>query len=316
MALDMTQNFISVASSVHRNKFDYRLVTYINAKTKVNIICPIHGQFSQLPNEHLKGTSCYKCGILSRTKKKTYNTKKFIDLATEKFGDTYDYKLVTYTKSKEKVIIICREHGPFTQIPNSHLNGRGCPKCRGHKITATKINKYAKNFIKKANLVHKNLYDYTLVVYKGYKKKVKIICKKHGLFEQTPNAHITQQQGCPICKLSKGEIIVENSLKMLNILYKTQVRFFDCRNKIPLPFDFGIYDSNEKLLGLIEYQGSQHYNKQSIFGMEQGFSYRKHNDKIKKTFCVKNNIPLLEIPYWKKDKIQSLVKNFIDQTIA
>ena len=47
-------------------------------------------------------------------------------------GDKYDYSLVEYVNSKSKIKIICKEHGIFEQIPNSHLNGNGCKKC-GYK---------------------------------------------------------------------------------------------------------------------------------------------------------------------------------------
>ena len=46
------------------------------------------------------------------------------------------------------------------------------------------------DFIEKANLVHNNKYDYSLVNYINNKTKVKIICKKHGAFEQIPDSHL------------------------------------------------------------------------------------------------------------------------------
>ena len=62
------------------------------------------------------------------------------------------------------------------------------------------VNK-TKNFILKSKKIHGDAYDYSLVEYINCKKKVKIICKEHGIFEQTPNNHL-KGQNCPICKKS------------------------------------------------------------------------------------------------------------------
>ena len=56
--------------------------------------------------------------------------EKFILKAREKHGDKYDYSKVEYVNNHTKVCIICPEHGEFWQVPNSHLNGRGCPFCK------------------------------------------------------------------------------------------------------------------------------------------------------------------------------------------
>ena len=62
------------------------------------------------------------------------------------------------------------------------------------------------DFIEKANLVHNNKYDYSLVEYKGNKTKIKIICKLHGVFEQMPMNHLKKQECCPYCNGKKKNI--------------------------------------------------------------------------------------------------------------
>ena len=59
-------------------------------------------------------------------------------------------------------------------------------------------------FLGKANKVHGDEYDYSLVDYKNNSTKVKIICKNHGIFEQKPNSHIDSKHGCPICRYIKS----------------------------------------------------------------------------------------------------------------
>jgi len=128
------------------------------------------------------------------SKRKT--TQQFIEDAYCKHGDKYNYKLVDYKGSNNKVKIICSEHGVFKQIPNNHLNGNNCPKCsyinRGCKST--------KQFIIDARKVHGDKYDYSLVDYKNCKTKIKIICPEHGVFVQTPNNHL-QGKDCYECSI-------------------------------------------------------------------------------------------------------------------
>ena len=56
------EEFIEKARQVHGDKYDYSKVEYKNNKTKICIVCPIHGEFWQRPNDHLNGRGCDKCG--------------------------------------------------------------------------------------------------------------------------------------------------------------------------------------------------------------------------------------------------------------
>lgn len=121
--------FIKKAKEVHGNKYDYSKVEYINNSTKVCIICPKHGEFYQLPSNHLKGYGCYKCCGLKKTNSDFINQAKLVH------GDKYDYSKVEYKGANIKVCIICPIHGEFWQTPNSHLNAKaGCPFCNESKL--------------------------------------------------------------------------------------------------------------------------------------------------------------------------------------
>lgn len=134
---------------------------YINNHTKVKIICPDHGIFEQEPNNHLNGCKCKKCGV------NFTSTNDFIRKAKNIHGDDkYDYSLVEYKNCSTKVKIICKEHGIFEQIPNAHLNKKGCVYCGG-KLKLTN-----KEIIKKFHEHHGNKYDYSLVNYKNLKTKI------------------------------------------------------------------------------------------------------------------------------------------------
>ena len=56
-----TEEFIEKARKIHGDKYDYSKVDYVNRYTKVCIICPEHGEFWQMPKNHLSGQRCLKC---------------------------------------------------------------------------------------------------------------------------------------------------------------------------------------------------------------------------------------------------------------
>jgi hypothetical protein len=116
--------FIEKSIKIHGDKYDYKLVEYINTNSKVKIKCIIHGIFEQIPSNHLKGQGCIKC---AGKNKKT--TEEFIIDANKIHGDKYDYSIVNYIAAKIKIQIKCHKHGLFEQIPTNHLKGVGCPIC-------------------------------------------------------------------------------------------------------------------------------------------------------------------------------------------
>ncbi len=133
------------------------------------------------------------------------NTKNFINKANEIHSSKYDYSLVNYINKRTKVTILCKTHGEFKQTPGSHLNGSGCPLC-GLNSSSEKQLLTTEEFIAKANSVHNFYYNYSLVQYKKSSKKVFIICKKHGVFLQTPASHL-YGSGCPLCANFKKRIV-------------------------------------------------------------------------------------------------------------
>lgn len=187
------EEFIEKAKLVHNDKYDYSLVNYTGNKIKIKIVCIKHGFFEQTPNSHLVGQGCPVCGKINKSKNKILTINKFKEKAQLVHGNKYNYSLVDYRSYEEKVKIICPVHGEFEQTPHSHLNGSGCQECGGVLRFSTE------EFIKKANEIHENKYDYSLVNYSKIFKKIQIMCPKHGIFEQTPNSHINQKSGCPRC---------------------------------------------------------------------------------------------------------------------
>ena len=301
-----TEEFIKKAREFHGDKYDYSLVDYKNAYTKIKIICPIHGEFEQRPNNHLDGRGCIKCANQNKGKKisktNTKNTDYFINKSKEIHGDKYDYSKVNYINNRTKVEIICPKHGSFFIRPDSHTSDkRGCPKCGKESRFLTN-----EEVIKQFKEVHGDKYDYSKVNYVNDRTKVEIICPKHGSFWQIPNSHKCGS-GCPYCFNSMGEIKIKKWLIDKNINFKQQFKFKECKNKLPLPFDFYLTDKNI----LIEFDGVQHYKSVNRFGGFKKFKETQKNDEIKNNFCKTNNIKLIRISYKEIKKIENILEEEI-----
>jgi len=117
-------NFLDKSYNTHGTKYDYSNVIYNNASDSIEIICPEHGSFFQKPLRHLQGRGCRKCG---GSYKKT--TQEFIKDSIKIHNSKYSYSNTVYKGAKDKVEIICKEHGSFYQEPTNHLQGQGCSEC-------------------------------------------------------------------------------------------------------------------------------------------------------------------------------------------
>ena len=226
-------------------------------------------------------------------------TNQFIDQAKQRFGTQFDYKNVVYINTKTKVNITCLLHNhTFSISPEHHLTVQsgGCSCCyneyKRSLFAATK-----EEFVELSNRVHKTKYDYSHVVYTNAHTKVTIVCPRHGAFSMSPNNHTSHAQRCPSCKYSRGEGLVEHVLKSLNIKYVKQHKFKECKNKLPLPFDFWLPLYN----CAVEFQGEQHYSAVPFTNdpitNHYNFELTKLRDKIKLEFCKANNIQLILIKH-------------------
>ena len=298
------KEFVERARKIHGDKYDYSKVNYINANTKVCIICNNHDEpyeFWQSPDVHLRGFGCSKCSGLKRL-----TLEEFIQQSNIIHGEgRYDYSKVKYKNNRTKVCIICNNHDKpyeFWQKPSAHLNGEGCPIC-AIESSREKLKMSLEEFIEKANKVHgKGRYDYSKVKYINAFTKVCIICHEHKKpyeFWQKPSAHLNSKNGCPMCKESQGEKNIRIFLMNNDIEFEREKRFDDCKNINSLPFDFYLPQYNL----CIEHDGRQHFVP-SDFGSTmteekklKNFKLSQHRDQIKNDYCKKNKINLLRIRY-------------------
>ena len=129
--------------------------------------------------------------------------EEYIQKAKILHNNKYDYSLIEELFKRDmRVKIICDKHGIFEQSFHKHLSGDGCKKCGIEKIAMKKIQIARDKFIKEANDIHNNKYDYSKSNYKSAKENIIIICLIHGEFEQTPNSHLGGS-GCRKCANDK-----------------------------------------------------------------------------------------------------------------
>lgn len=214
----------------------------------------------------------------------TYHEFKIIEYY--KINKNYKIKLKCLNCNYEFERIVCH----FLESP--HM----CPKCHP-KMIKQKITLEEAQY--RIDEVYGDGY-LTILDYKGNNIKTDILCNKcSNIFQSVPVSLWRHRvRGCPTCERTKslGECKIERFLREHNIQFRTQERFLECRDKLCLPFDFYLPQFNT----CIEFQGEQHYKKDSLLWSE---NLIKH-DKIKKDFCKKNNIHLIEIPWYDINNIE------------
>lgn len=182
--------FVKKAKLVHKGCYTYDKVKYKNTKTKICITCPSHGDFWQQAGSHLAGCKCPSCYQES----KFLTQDEFIKRSKEAHGDEgFDYSEVTYTGSRDRVKLTCNTcQDTFYQIADGHMRGLGCGNCAGTKKVTQD------DYIAQAKEKYGNRFDYSQVELISKSEKIKIICKLHGVFEQSAYYHLVSD-GCPKC---------------------------------------------------------------------------------------------------------------------
>jgi len=275
-----TNEFIVEARDIHGDKYNYDLVEYKNAISKVKIKCiKCIEIFYQSPDKHLQKRGCPKCAYIIRADKRRSDINEFIKKARDIHGDKYNYDLVEYKKAISKVKIKCIKcNDVFEQRAIIHLSNHGCPNCVNVKRLTTQ------SFIEKSKVIHGDKYNYDLVEYKSTKIKVKIKCIKcRNLFEQQPNNHL-QGNGCPNC-VNKTELIIYTWLKDNYENVQREAIFEGLPNA---RFDFYLEDLDL----VIELDGAQHFRQVANWC---DFKETQKKDKFKMDFCINNNISVIRV---------------------
>lgn len=214
MARWTTEKFIAEAKRKHGGKYDYSCTRYVNSEVKVDIICSVHGIFSQFPANHIKkGCGCRLCASTASR----LTQEQFILKALEKHGDKFDYCRTVYKELESKIEVICNIHGAFYTRADNHIAtmSGGC-KCCGNILKTASLVSGIEEFIRKATYTHGDTYDYSKSVYINSATPIDILCPIHGLFKQTPNSH-TQGKGCRKCgSIKTGRTLTKSKEHFVN----------------------------------------------------------------------------------------------------
>lgn len=308
------KSFLDKAKEIHGNKYDYSKVEYINSSTHIQIVCPIHGAFKQRPSEHLSGKGCEKCYHESRR----ITTDVFLMKAKKVWGDRWDYSKSKVCGWHSNITIICKKHGEFKQVVHNHLAGNiGCGKCQ-RESNYFRFPRTTDEFIEKAKSVHGFRYDYSLITgVCSNISKVKIICKKHGVFEQTVHSHLSGT-GCPKCRNSQQEKIISLALTRNKIDYEKEKIFKWLKRKGYLKLDFYLPEYNIA----IEAQGAMHfgvYRKNRFVMTEDDLEDLFDRDRVKYKLCKEHGIRILYFCYnkeWVPDNYIDHVYTTVKELLA
>lgn len=276
---------------------------YINAKTKITHHCLIHDVYwDTSPFRILEGCGCPKCHVERFHETRTKTNDEYID--DLKNISPYVIPLEEYITCTIPILHRCTKHNvEWKTIPYNILKlGCGCPECGNEKIRE-KLIKSHEEYIKEVSSINPDVI--VLGEYLGSNIPILHKCKKDGYEWMVSPASILSGNGCPVCFESKGERKVRQLLEGNKIVYYFQKTFDKCKDIKQLPFDFYLPEYNV----CIEYQGEQHYKPIDYFGGEEKFEIQQKHDQIKRDYCKKNNIKLLEIRY--DEDIEEKLNNFL-----
>lgn len=285
---------------------------YVNNTTKLNVVHnTCNHKYAVTPRDFLRGSRCPNCKNKRISEGVRLTHDEYMRRLKNVAGDEYTV-LNEYKNARTKIKIRHNRCGSEYEIyPSKLLSGNKCRQCV-FKDMGLKMSKKHDEFIKEILDLFRDEFE-IIGEYKNNKTKIDVKHNKCGyIYKVTPDA-LLRGNGCPKCKESKGEKMISKILKDNNISFERQYKFDDCKYKDKLIFDFALKDKGV-VIGLIEYQGIQHYKPVSIFGGEYSFRVQQIKDNIKRKYAKDNNIPLIEIPYYKEDICNFLI-NEISKSI-
>lgn len=229
------EQWIKLFNIKHSNLYNYsNLPEDFIGNDKIEIICNKHGNFSLKASNHRSGKGCPICSGF-----KKYSDDDFLEECRKVHNFKYSYPNIIKINKKEKIEIICPEHGSFFQQPYSHKNGNGCPKCK-----QTKSRKRIEDYISIFNDIHKNKYNYSKSIFNGVWEKIEIICPEHGSFFQSVGNH-KNGAGCQKCSIEHFKLfprgkkeqsqIIKNFIQTHNTKYNySKVEYNHNKEKIEI----------------------------------------------------------------------------------
>ncbi len=290
---------------------------YINCKEKLQLLCKCGNEFKTNFSEFKHGNKrqCNKCGLQNRINKTRKTQEQFLKEIEKLVGNEYSV-LGSYINDSTKILIKHNKCGhEWSVVPSSFLQGTRCPICM-HQ-----------SYIKTSEEFKREVWDlvgdeYTVLGdYKGCEVKILMCHNNCGHKYNVVPRNFLIGRRCPNCSLPNNpntEKHIAKLLESLNIKYKKQKTFSDCKNPKTgksLRFDFGIYDKHDSLFCLLEYDGMQHFKAIDYFGGNEALNDTKYRDNVKNNYCKQNNIKLIRIPYWDFSNLEEVLQQELSEVI-
>ena len=275
---------------------------YVDSQTKILHHCNIHNiDFMQRPSDALKGGGCSIChrerigAANSMTYEEYIEALNDINPSIVVLGD--------YINASTPILHKCVIHNVEWMVsPSNILSGHGCRECGNEKIKKA-LSKTQEQYIEEVANVNPDIE--VMGQYINARTPIMHRCKIDGYEWMTMPYSVLSGYGCPVCSESSGERQIRQWLDKHCIVYEYQKIFDDCRNVLPLPFDFYLPKYNS----CIEFDGGQHYFPVNLFGGEESFEKTVKHDEIKNKYCEDNDIRLLRIPYY--EDVDEQLNNFL-----
>lgn len=289
--------------------YDYKLLSneYIKNDVKMDILCPEGHKFKMNFAEFQSGTRCPRC---QKRGKYTLEDAKLIVESVQ------GCKLLSnsYINNKTKLEIQCEQGHIYVKDLSHFQDDPKCTICsKRYRYKFEDIKKYVEIDSLSGYKVLSNKNEYKHVL-----SKIKFRCTEGHEYKSTFSSFKNAGTRCPICNESHGEREIRNFCIINNINYKAQYIFNDLLSDLgnPLLFDFAVFDNDNNLKLLIEFDGIQHTKWIEHMMTKKDFQKLQLHDERKNKYCLKNNIELLRIDYKDLKNINNiLLEHFLKLNI-
>lgn len=282
VAKKTTDQFVSEAQKIQKEKYDYSKTKYLSSHLKVKIICNIHGEFNQTPHNHLKGQGCPSCG---KRKEKLRLKEEVVD---KRLVSKNIKRISEYQTSNSKMTWQCLKCSyQWKTTFNSIDAGHGCPSCNHVRLSDSEIDQYLNINKPQISRVGSYIDSYSKIEWKClkcfniWKAKAQEIMRKNRV------------GGCPHCCRKANEKLVGDFL-IFNKIKNEKIKLkINGKNIFP---DFFLSDYNL----IIEYNGIQHYQPTAFGNISEkekinNFKKQVKRDEYLRIYCSDNAVNLLEI---------------------
>lgn len=295
--------------------------TYVDSFTRMKYKCNLHPEMGILHTtlQSILGhhKSCTKCRY-QKLKDTRRNNVDFDAIRKE-----FEAKGLTLLSKEYQTITspleyICNKHKDngiqTVTYDNFMKQPYTCRLCSSEHLSEIKTLSNDE-FMQRVNELHPSISVHSK--YNGRHSLIDCSCNvcNYQWKTRATNLMYISRGGCPNCVGSAGEIRIKNFLDENNIKYTREYTFDDLRGDFNrcLRFDFAIFDTNEKLMMLCEFDGSQHYEP-SKFNMQyteeqalENYEKMQRYDEMKNEYCKSNGIKLLRIPYNRYRNIENIL---------